>query len=229
MTGNGTVTWADPQLTANGFDQAQKANAYYKNLYETQNMPHFESYYSSPLKRCLQTANTTFSTLKVPAKHPFVPTIKELFREGISIHTCDHRSTKSQIAKYMPGWKFEKGFTEKDELWQGTKGETTAHEVARSKTVLDDVFTNDDSTWISVTSHSGAISALLTALNHRAFSLSTGQIIPVLVKAELVKAVPTSTYVGFTAEATCTQPPVTSIAGTGCVCSTTASTPSPTT
>lgn len=228
LEGNGTITWADPLLTPDGFKEAEKANGFYKTLYEQQNMPHFGSYYSSPLKRCLQTANTTFSTLKMPVEHPFVPTIKELFREDISIHTCDRRSTKSEIARFMPGWKFEEGFTEKDELWQADKGETSAHQVARSKAVLDDVFTNDGSTWISVTSHSGEIAALLTALNHRAFGLSTGQIIPVLIKAEVVQPIPTSSIAGFTPEATCKQPPVTSLSDKGCVCSSTGSMPSPT-
>ncbi|OAA34180.1 Histidine phosphatase superfamily, clade-1 [Metarhizium rileyi] len=226
--GNGTITWADPLLTPDGFKEAEKANGFYRRLYEQQSMPRFESYYSSPLKRCLQTANTTFGTLDLPTEYPFVPTIKELFREDISIHTCDRRSTKSEIAEFMPGWTFEEGFTEKDELWQGDKGETPAHQVARSKKVLDDVFTNDGSTWISVTSHSGEIAALLTALNHRAFSLSTGQIIPVLIKAELVQPLPASTSAGFTPEATCKQAPVTSLSGKGCVCSSTGSTPSPT-
>ena len=182
-------------------------------------MPHFESYYSSPLRRCIQTANYTFGTLDMPAEHPFVPTIKELFREDVSIHTCDRRSSKSDIAKLVPGWKFEEGFTELDELWLADKGETKEHQLLRSKTVLDDVFTNDKSTWISISSHSGEIAALLQVLGHRPFSLSTGQIIPVLVKAELVPAEPTTTNVaGFTPEMTCTQPPVTSIPGKGCVC-----------
>ncbi|KHN94849.1 Histidine phosphatase superfamily, clade-1 [Metarhizium album ARSEF 1941] len=227
LEGNGTITWADPVLTADGFSEAQKANSFYKTLHEEQSMPHFESYYSSPLKRCLQTANTTFGTLKTPPKHPFVPTIKELFREDISIHTCDRRSTKSEIAEFMPGWNFEDGFTEKDELWQADKGETPVHQVARSKAVLDDVFTHDGSTWISVTSHSGEIAALLTALNHRPFGLSTGQIIPVLIKADVVPPAPssttTATTTGFTPEATCEQPPATSLPDGGCVCSSTAS------
>jgi hypothetical protein len=59
-------------------------------------------------------------------------------------------------------------------------------------------------------------------LNHRSFSLSTGQIIPVLVKAELVEPTvePTSTYASFTTEPTCKSPPITSISGQGCVCAT---------
>lgn len=211
--------WADALLTPAGFQQAYKANAYYRSRFEDEGMPYFESYYSSPLSRCVATANTTFADLPLPATHPFAPTIKELFREGISMHTCDRRSNKTAIHHLAPNFAFEPGFTEDDELWRGTEEETAAHQLARSKAVLDDVFANDDATWISITSHSGEIGALLATLNHRAFSLSTGQIIPVLVKAEIVAPQSTSTFVSWVAEATCHAPPVTSIAGQGCVCS----------
>lgn len=39
--------------------------------------------------------------------------------------------------------------------------ETDSAQDARSKIVLDDVFSNDDATYLSVTSHSGEIGALL--------------------------------------------------------------------
>ncbi|KAL6788982.1 histidine phosphatase superfamily [Trichoderma sp. SZMC 28012] len=219
--GNSTATWSDAELTNNGIAQTTKANAYFKSRF-ADGLPYFESYYSSPLRRCLQTAQLTFGSLKLP--HPFKPTIKELFRESISIHTCDRRSTKTQIHAFAPNFQFEAGFTEDDELWEGAqdKGETSAHQVARSKIVIDDVFSHDDNTWLSITSHSGEIGAILTVLNHQPFSLSTGQIIPVLVKAELVEPTvePTSTYASFTSEPTCKSPPITSISGQGCVCAT---------
>jgi broad specificity phosphatase PhoE len=211
-------------LTPNGLAQANKANAYYKSRFENEKLPYFQSYYSSPLKRCVQTANVTFASLNLPRSSPFKPTIKELFRESISIHTCDRRSTKTQIHAYAPNFLFEEGFSETDLLWRGNEdeGETSAHQVARSKIVIDDVFSHDDNTWISITSHSGEIGSILTVLNHQSFSLSTGQIIPVLVKAELVEptAVATTTYASFTTEPTCKSPPLTSISGQGCVCAT---------
>ncbi|POR33870.1 Phosphomutase-like protein 3 [Tolypocladium paradoxum] len=223
LDGNGTAVWADALLTPRGFQEAQKANAYFKTRFEQQGMPFFDSYYSSPLSRCIQTANATFAAgLDLPPSRPFAPTIKELFREGISIHTCDRRSTRSHIRAFAPNFALEPGFTEQDELWRGDRGEgeTDAHERARSKTVLDDVFAHDDGTWLSVTSHSGEIRALLAVLGHREFGLSTGQIIPMLVRAEVVgRPQPTATAPGFTSEATCDAPPVTSVAGTGCVCS----------
>ncbi|KAJ6437268.1 phosphoglycerate mutase [Purpureocillium lavendulum] len=232
LDGNGTATWADPLLTPQGAAEASRANAYFASRLRDHGMPAFDSYYSSPLKRCIQTADGTFSSLDLPRNKPFRPTIKELFREGISIHTCDRRSTRREIRDFSPAsFRFEDGFAEHDELWEGaqSKGETDAHQRARSKTVLDDVFAHDDGTWISVTSHSGEIRALLAVLGHREFSLGTGQIIPVLVRAEAVRggapAPPTTSAPGFTYEATCTAPPVTSIAGQGCVCSTTGGVP----
>ncbi|KAJ4154770.1 hypothetical protein LMH87_000049 [Akanthomyces muscarius] len=229
LDGNGTSVWADPKLTPQGASEAAKANAYYKTRFEEHGMPYFESYYSSPLTRCIQTAQGTFANLSLPAAHPFTPVIKELFRESISIHTCDHRSNKTYIRSIAPQFTFEDGFTEEDELWRGKQGqgETSDGQKSRNKVVLDDVFTNDGNTWISISSHSGEIASLLSVLNHRKFSLQTGQIIPVLVKAEIVDP-PTTTLsiVSYTPEATCNSPPITSISGQGCIC-TTSATPTP--
>ncbi|KAK3306109.1 phosphoglycerate mutase [Chaetomium strumarium] len=218
--GNGTAVWADPLLTPAGEREAYKANAYFKDRYETQKMPCFESYYSSPLSRCTVTANLTFADINLPANRPFVVTVKEGFREGMTVHTCNRRSTKTQISAMFPTYQFEPGFTEADELWRATESETDAAFAARAKAVLDDVFTNDKNTWISITAHSGAVAKLLEALNHRAFRLATGQIIPVLVKAEVVEKQPTPTFEAHEPYSTCDAPPVTSIAGQGCVCAT---------
>ncbi|KAK7404104.1 putative phosphoglycerate mutase pmu1 [Neonectria punicea] len=219
QTGNGTANWEDPLLTDAGLREALKANAYFKSRFEDHGMPPFESYYTSPLARCVITARETFANLRLPSSRRFEPVVKESFREGVSIHTCDHRSSRAYISTLSPRISFERGFAEHDELWTGDEGETAEHQLARSKAVLDDVFVRDDATWVSITSHSGEISKLLTTLNHRAFRLSTGQIIPVLVKAKLVREEPTATYVSWTTEATCHAPPMTSISGQGCVCS----------
>ena len=92
--GNGTAVWADPLLTPAGDHEAYKANAYFKDRYETQKMPYFESYYTSPLSRCTVTANLTFADIDLPANRPFVPIVKEGFREGMTVHTCNQRSSK---------------------------------------------------------------------------------------------------------------------------------------
>lgn len=144
----------------------------------------------------------------------------EGLREGISLHTCDHRRSRSYIAGSFPGWAIEEGFSEEDELWNGVTGETRAAQDARSKSALDEMFERTDGKdlFVSVTAHSGEIASLLRVLGHRAFSLKTGAVIPVLVKARKFsnKCAPEPTTVPWTTSAHCTAPPVTSV--TACVC-----------
>ncbi|KAK8003025.1 phosphoglycerate mutase [Apiospora arundinis] len=223
LDGNGTSIWADALLTQSGIDQTTKANRFWHSQLVNERMPAPESYYSSPLSRCTTTANLTFASLALPADRPFTPVIKEFLREGISIHTCDRRSNKTYIQSMFPSYRFEESFTEHDELWNGTFAEAGAAQNARSKAVLDDIFSKDGNTWISITSHSGEIRSLLSVLGHRPFSLSTGQAIPVLVRARNHRkiedpATPVSDS-SWVFEPTCTSPPATSGAA-GCVCAT---------
>jgi hypothetical protein len=143
----------------------------------------------------------------------------------MTVHTCNWRSDRSYIEAMFPWYRFEAGFTEDDELWRSYESETGDAQDARAKAVLDDVFRGadgDSGAWVSITTHSGAASRLLQVLGHREFRLSTGQIIPILVKAEAVELQPEPTFVAHEPYSTCTSPPITSIPGEGCVCSTTA-------
>lgn len=219
VNGNATADWEDAKLTANGIAQAQKANAFWQSEVKNQKITLPQSFYTSPLYRCLATANLTYGA-GLELKHGFQPTIKELLREGVSIHTCDHRSNKTYIHNSFPAYKFEPGFKEYDELWNGVTTETGTAQDVRSKALLDDVFTNDDSTYISMTTHSGEAASILRVLGHRTFSLVTGAIVPVLVKA-VFKQVPTSSVTptpAWTPSPHCTVPPVSSISGGACVC-----------
>lgn len=161
LDGNGTVTWADAKLTTNGVAQAQVVNRFWASLIKNEKITPPQKYYTSPLYRCLDTAKLSFSGLDLPHKYPFIPTVKELLREGISAHTCDRRSNKTYIHQNFPTYKFEKAFAEKDPYWTELKAEPSADQDIRSKKVLDDILASDDSTYISITSHSGEISSLL--------------------------------------------------------------------
>ncbi|KXS96551.1 hypothetical protein AC578_1967 [Pseudocercospora eumusae] len=223
---NSSFYWEDAHLTNAGVLQAQIANNFWKKEIESQKIPVPQTYYTSPLARCLATANVTFSGLDLPKRAPFVPTVKELLREGISIHTCDHRSNKTWIHDTYPSFKIEEGFNEYDELWNGVTGEPDSAHAKRMLTLLDDVFTSDASTWISFTSHSGTISTILDVIGHQKFTLATGSVIPVLVKAEFLPAsdAPSTTVDSFTTSTWChNAPPITSSSGVdqGCVCSVT--------
>ncbi|CAI7616537.1 unnamed protein product [Penicillium pancosmium] len=224
LDGNSTTTWKDASLTENGITQALKAHNLWQKLINEQNIHTPDNYFVSPLTRTLQTANYTFTDLSLPrSAAPFNPLVKELFREGISIHTCDHRSSRSYIHNLFPKWAIEAGFTEDDELWNGVTGETSAAQDVRSTTALNEVFFTSASekseAVVSVTAHSGEISSILRVLGHRTFSLSTGAVIPVLVKAEKKgggRGPVTSSSVAWTDSPHCTVPPVTSV--TACVC-----------
>ncbi|CAI7588446.1 unnamed protein product [Penicillium glandicola] len=220
LTGNETATWADANLTPNGVTQALKANAFWQKEIKEQRIHTPDNYYVSPLTRTLQTANLTFTDLALPKNSAaFKPTIKEFFREGISIHTCDHRRSRTYIHKLFPHWTIEAGLTEEDELWNGVTGESSGAQDIRSAQALGEVFfssSSKENSFVSVTSHSGEIASILRVIGHRTFSLSTGAVIPVLVKAEKVRSKATATSVAWAVGAHCTEPPVASV--TACVC-----------
>jgi hypothetical protein len=69
--------------------------------------------------------------------------------------------------------------------------ESSSAQSLRINRLLDDVFANDDSTFISFTSHAALISVILDAVGHPnpKFNLTTGQIVPALVRAEKVNGV----------------------------------------
>lgn len=112
IDGNATAHWNDAPLTPNGIRQAVTNNLLWNRLFEQQGIEAPQSYYTSPLTRCLQTANYTYSNLSLPSYYPFVPTVKEFFREMISIHTCDRRSNKTYIHDSFPTYIIPSEFTE---------------------------------------------------------------------------------------------------------------------
>ncbi|KAI6714319.1 GPI anchored protein [Diplocarpon mali] len=206
--GNETSTWADALLTPTGEAQARRAHDFWESAIKRQKIPTPESYYASPLLRCLATANLTFSGLDLPKEHPFVPTIKEGFREVVGAHTCDRRSAKAVIREKYPDWRFEANFAEEDPLWSPTLRETDQAIDQRTAKVLQDVWTSDQNVYISVSAHSGEISSILRVLKHRRFPLGTGQAIPILIKAEKVPgAAPPPKEAPWEPVATCSQLP----------------------
>ena len=183
LDGNMRFSWSDAHLTETGKNQALAANAFFRRQFRVEAMPAPEKYYVSPLFRCLQTANITFTRLNLPDDRPFKPVVKELLREVMGEHTCDRRSSRTVIHDAFPSFEIEPGFAENDELWQAEHRETDAEHDVRTLRFLDDIFEHDTSTYLSFTSHSGAIASLLRVLGHREFRLPTGGLIPVLVKA----------------------------------------------
>lgn len=158
--------WADAHLTPLGIKQAQLASSTFQTAFKVGGLPAPESYYVSPLWRCLETAELTFNAIAadLPASRPYKPVIKEMFRETIGAHTCDRRSRRSELFRLWEeerGYAFEEGFAEEDELWKPLERETDEGTDDRAEKALDDVWKDDKHTWISVTAHSGMIASLL--------------------------------------------------------------------
>lgn len=182
------MTWADATLTSVGQQQALDVHALWKEQIPL-GIPVPETYYVSPLTRTIETADLTFKNLDLPAGQEYRPYIKELVREALGIHTCDRRSTRSEIESKFTHLTFEPGFEEQDELWKKDYREPVSARNYRLATFLDDVFANEEEgkVILSMTSHSGAIGSMLEVLGHRAFRLETGGVIPVVVRAERVE------------------------------------------
>ncbi|KAK0625891.1 histidine phosphatase superfamily, partial [Immersiella caudata] len=185
--GNGTVTWADAELTPKGVAQVTAANLFWKNALTSTKPPMPQSFYVSPMARCLNTANTTWGDIPGEKGHTFSPTVKELLREPLNACTCGWRHSKSWIHELYPSYVLEQGFSEEDNLWKaGFIVESSTGLLARVKTLLDDVFASDSNTFISFTTHGVVINPLLQIIGHPnpAFNVTAGQIIPVLIKAQ---------------------------------------------
>ena len=156
---DGEIVWGpDPHLTPKGEEQARAVNFAWKAQIQD-NVPVPRSLYSSPLRRSADTLNITWSDILLnpsdESQQAIVPTIKENFRETIGIHTCDKRSDKSVIQSEKPGWKFENMFTEHDELWNDKYMESEGQHALRVQAVLNELFVEDGSSVIGITSHSG--------------------------------------------------------------------------
>ncbi|KAI4187546.1 MAG: hypothetical protein L6R41_002734 [Letrouitia leprolyta] len=186
LQGDSHGPWSDAHLTKTGIQQALSLHEFWKRQLGEAKIPAPEKYYTTPLYRCLETANLTFEKLELPADRPYEPIVKELLREANGVHTCDRRSSLSLLRSSFTNFTFERGFAEEDELWSASQRETDGELDERMKELLDDVFSNDGSTFLSFTSHSGAICSLLRVLGHREFRLITGGVIPVLARAESV-------------------------------------------
>jgi broad specificity phosphatase PhoE len=61
--GNGSISWKDAELTPKGHTHALAANRFWKELAPKEGIPFPEVMYTSPLWRCLQTVNLTFTDI----------------------------------------------------------------------------------------------------------------------------------------------------------------------
>ncbi|KAF7521195.1 hypothetical protein G7054_g12516 [Neopestalotiopsis clavispora] len=185
LDGDGTVTWADADLTEKGQQQAVETGRIWAELIRERDMP-FPALYCSPLQRCLKTSRIIYQDLAASRGLPYQPLVKELLREQMGKHTCDRRSPKSWIRDNFPECVFEDGFAEADELFRPDVRETDAEGIAREHTVLEDIFAHEPADFLALTMHSAASRFLMEAIGHEVVWLAPAASIVFLIKAEKV-------------------------------------------
>ncbi|KAL1406365.1 putative phosphoglycerate mutase pmu1 [Vanrija albida] len=182
LLGDGELVWGpDPELTPLGHEQTLAIQAAWRR-----ELPHGAPinpdeihWFVSPLTRTCQTMLNSWGDLLKGT-----PETWEDFREIYGSHTCDRRSSKAYISKRFPMVKIEDGFTEEDELWRPDDRETNTHMQHRMRRAMDRIFDGAATeTYISITAHGAILSNLLAVLGHQAYPLTTGEMIPVVVKA----------------------------------------------
>lgn len=148
------------------------------------------SLYTSPLARCLETTKLVYTPVLVAHQRQLQPIVEELLRECLTDHTCDRRSSRTWISENYPDYIIKDGFTENDVLWHADRTESLENHVARKRKLLEDIFAHDGSPFISLTTHSYAISAILEVINAPKFYVAEGAMVPLFIKAEKVMNVP---------------------------------------
>jgi broad specificity phosphatase PhoE len=113
---------------------------------------------------------------------PFAPVIKERLRERLTDHTCDKRSPRSWISAHYPEYVLEPGFTEADELWRADRWESDAEHQARAHALLEEVFAGSKASFVSLTTHSYTISAILEVIGAEHFRVSEGAVVTLFVR-----------------------------------------------
>lgn len=183
---DGEIVWApDPQLTPRGEAQAKENHDLWQ-LQLKEGAPVPQKFFVSPLQRLCQTFAITWDGLLDP-KTPVV--VDELLRETIGINLCDKRSLKSTIHQRFPQFIIDEDVTEEDKAYTDHYRENLCEQSVRLNQFLQKLFDEDvdksdrlASQVVLTTSHAMTIRSLITVTHHREFVISTGGMIPILIK-----------------------------------------------
>lgn len=127
--------------------------------------------------------SSTFAGVPLPLERPFRPVVKEALREIHGVHTCDKRSSRDHIQSNFPGFEIEPGFSKQDELWRPDHRETFDERVPVMQEFLEELFRDNVATFVSLTTHSGALRALYKAIGHPDVWVAAGAVVPIVVRA----------------------------------------------
>ncbi|KAH9895397.1 hypothetical protein F4778DRAFT_783753 [Xylariomycetidae sp. FL2044] len=184
---NGTAVWRDAHLTPAGLAQCTLQG---QRVLEagpalaTAGIPAPQSYYSSPLIRFRADGEPDLRRPGAAAAAAGGSAVRAHGQGGAPPrgHLDAHVRTSGRAGRASrPSWARPSRSSPASPRTTscGAANYEGARRPRRSggapRPVLDDVFSADDATWVSITSHSGQIRENLAVLGHRTFSLSTGQ------------------------------------------------------
>ncbi|KAG5421250.1 PMU1 [Candida metapsilosis] len=181
----------DPQLTSLGMAQAEENHQLWQQeLKEGAPIP--SKFFVSPLQRSCQTLQITWADLKPKG---IVPHVDELIRETIGKNLCDKRSPKRVIQQRFPDFNTD-GVVDEEDVLFGEERESMIDQSIRINKFLQNLFDSDydlkedkvdktlakEHAFIATYSHAGTIRCFINVLGHRNFTISTGGMLPVVVK-----------------------------------------------
>lgn len=171
----------DPPLTDLGIAQAIENNIVWKQQL-AQGAPVPTRFYVSPLQRSSHTLVLTWKDLR---PHESKVKVVENLREIIGFHLCNKRSSRTTILERFDSQGFftEDGFAEEDELHDPIHEEEANDQCIRSNKFLQQLFNEADDQIVYTASHGGTIKSFLMILGHREYTIPTGGMIPVVIKA----------------------------------------------
>ncbi|KAK1810788.1 putative phosphoglycerate mutase pmu1 [Friedmanniomyces endolithicus] len=182
-SGDGDLRWEDAKLTARGETEAGVVRQFWERATATDRTALPDRYFSSPLVRCLQTANLTYHKLSEATTVTFRPTVSEGLREIHGIHTCDRHGSRAGISSAFDFVDFGDDFPEVDEAWPQDHRETPYAAQGRLREWVERLFRKEKGPFVSATTHTGAIRALYRAVGHPDVWVARGSLTPLMIKA----------------------------------------------
>ncbi|KAJ4393135.1 putative phosphoglycerate mutase pmu1 [Gnomoniopsis smithogilvyi] len=164
----------DPSLTPEGFRDAQHAGQLLRELIQEEDAPIPVIVYTSPLRRCIQTAMYAISALRLDQKITLC--VKEGLREWKGYdhdHQSDRRNTTPHILSLFNDLKRKLRVNVEIELdgKQDAEDDLIMRETyvdvdRRTREVLDDIFNDDDSTCSMLVLHNRSNKSVMRVMGH---------------------------------------------------------------
>ncbi|WRT64041.1 uncharacterized protein IL334_000968 [Kwoniella shivajii] len=204
--GQMTYPILDPNLTALGRSQAFQTRSSLKREYE-KGMPLPQKWFVSPLKRAGETCGIEWGWLfhdnlnqmqdgqgrwdagkchNVPAE------VIENIREHLHVHLCDSRCPITILKPQFPSFVYPENMVDQDESWKPAevRGRETEDELVarRGEGIKEILEKSKDVTYISLTSHSGALRGIYKSLNVPARSLVVAEMNVLVIRVKRSKS-----------------------------------------